>query len=113
MNLKSLAYRTLLLNRPIIARNAADQIFPLQFTQIHDPPEPFLLHRQTFGDPPPAVEEGEEEVPDARISYVIFGRWQMFQRMCITDVVYMDGTFKICPRPYRQYFTIHIFMGKR
>ena len=37
----------------------------------------------------------------------------MFERMVAADVVYMDGTFKICPRPYMQYFTIHIFVGNR
>ena len=56
-NLKSLAYRTLILNRPHIARNAADQNFPLQFTQVHDD-----------------VHEGEEEIPDERVSYAIFQR---------------------------------------
>ena len=112
-NLKSLAYRTLILNRPHIARNAADQNFPLQFTQVHDPPEQYLLHRESYGEPPPAIEEGEEEIPDERVSYVIFGRWHMFERMCAAEVVYIDGTFKICPLPYKQYFTIHIFIGKR
>lgn len=47
-NLKSLAFRTLNLNRPHIARNAADQNFPLEFTQIYDPPEQYLLHRESF-----------------------------------------------------------------
>lgn len=38
-----------------------------------------------------------------------FGTRKFFKRMCQATVVHMDGTFKVCPAPFQQLFTICSF----
>jgi hypothetical protein len=60
----------------------------------------FLLFQHSF----PTVPDG---VVDNHI--LCFGTKKFFEKMCQAKVVHMDGTFKVCPAPYQQLFTICSF----
>jgi hypothetical protein len=60
----------------------------------------FLLFQHSF----PTVPRG---VVDNHI--LCFGTKKFFRKMCEAKVVHMDGTFKVCPAPYQQLFTICSF----
>ncbi|KAI8487142.1 hypothetical protein Bbelb_349400 [Branchiostoma belcheri] len=44
---------------------------------------------------------------DNDLGILVFGTNRNFSRLRHCSVLYMDGTFKTCPRPYSQFFTIH------
>jgi MULE transposase domain len=106
LNLASMAARAKKKASPVIADNGADQEFPGEW-QLTNLNEQFLLIKETLGEPP---EEGEE---DLRQTFVAFGSDAHFARLCSTDTIYIDGTFKVCPHPYAQYFTFHCFVENR
>ena len=44
---------------------------------------------------------------------LLFGTIEFLGKLCTADTVYMDGTFKSCPLPFKQIYTLHCFiMGK-
>ena len=76
--------------------------------------------------PPNPVEIEEIEIPD-ELKYlkdgnsfilidcledrmIIFAREDMFIRFCNQNIIYMDGTFKTCPKQFAQLYTIHCFL---
>lgn len=40
--------------------------------------------------------------------YFTFGTTQLIHDLCAADHLFMDGTFKSCPSPFSQLYTIHI-----
>lgn len=42
---------------------------------------------------------------------LVFGLWSVFLELCGSDCWYMDGTFRVCPDPFYQLFTIHYFFS--
>jgi len=47
---------------------------------------------------------------DADQRIIIFATDQMLHRLTIASTLYMDGTFKACPKLFYQLFSIHIFI---
>ena len=48
------------------------------------------------------------DVSDRKI--LLFGTIEFLRKLCTADTVYMDGTFKSCPSPFKQIYTIHCFI---
>ena len=89
---------------PKIQTNAAEQRFPRDLTLTSDGQE----HLMYIGV------DGEAPLPgevDERLTAVIFSTRAEFHRCIRSNKVSMDGTFKVCQRPYSQFFTIHGFVG--
>lgn len=64
----------------------------------------FLMHFEVIGNAPAAG-------PDNRETYLVFCTEVFFRMLCEAPRVNMDGTFKTCPRPFVQLFTLHIPLG--
>ncbi|XP_053202906.1 uncharacterized protein LOC128387687 [Panonychus citri] len=43
---------------------------------------------------------------------LVFGSFKSFQRLAEADNIYMDGTFKSCPKLFYQIYTIHVMINK-
>ena len=41
---------------------------------------------------------------------IVFGTDDSLRRLCASDIVSMDGTFKVCPRVFYQFYVIHSHM---
>lgn len=91
---------------PKIQSSAAVQRFPHEFTLTSDGQQ-HLMYIGVQGDRPL---QGEV---DHRLTAVIFSTRTEFLRCIRSNLVSMDGTFQVCPRPYEQFFTIHGFIGDK
>ncbi len=49
----------------------------------------------------------------ANNDYLIFATLENMRRLCLANVIYMDGTFDTAPQLYEQVYTVHCFVGKR
>lgn len=62
-----------------------------------------FMHKEVIGDDP-------EEV---QLVFIAFATEDDFHFLMTSKTVYFDGTFKTCPKPFQQLFTIHSFFGNR
>ena len=44
---------------------------------------------------------------------IIFASDDMIKELCNSDTIYMDGTFKTCPRLFNRLFTINLFVHEQ
>ena len=44
---------------------------------------------------------------------IIFASDDMISQLCNSDVIYMDGNFKTCPRLFYQLFTKNVFVHEQ
>lgn len=56
---------------------------------------------------------GDDEVDSRTVVFAVFGVEEDFEILAEAADVSADGTFSICPRPYKQYFTLHTKFGSR
>lgn len=105
-SLESMGQRSHNKGLPNIQLNAAEQRFPQEYTLTSDGQQ-HLMYIGVHGERPLYGEE------DNRLTAVIFSTRSEFIRCIRATRVHMDGTFKVCPRPYKQFFTIHGFIGDK
>ena len=74
-------------------------IFPEEMKYLHD--ELFLQIHHNF------------EHAAENHTILVFGLQQEFISLCASDCWYVDGTFKVCPAPFYQLFTVHYFHMNR
>lgn len=91
---------------PRIQIQAAEQRIPREYSMTSDNQQ-HLMYVGIQGDRPLYGDE------DNRLTAVIYSTRSEFLRCVQSNRVCMDGTFKICPRPYKQFFTIHGIIGDK
>lgn len=90
-SLKSSLYRNHRVRLPVLPQSREDVVFEGEWAQTMSG-APFLL----------ASEGAEDKI-------VIFATRDNLELLSAADTVYMDGTFRVCPRLFYQVFTLHIF----
>lgn len=105
-SLCSMGYRSQMKGLPPISANPAEQDIPLEFTRTQSG-EQHLMYVGIYGEPPDV-----DEI-DERLVAVVFSTRDEFIRCIRSRRVNMDGTFKTCPRPYKQFFSIHGYVGEK
>ena len=76
-----------------------DVIIPEEYRRAENGHQ-FLLFQDSFPNIPGGPLENH---------ILCFGTRKFFKKMCNATVVHMDRTFKVCPAPYQQLFTICSF----
>lgn len=113
-------------NQPKIRKLAAYQTFPGEYSLTRDSQQ-FLLYNwienhwlpsddeyEVFSNPEGLIELlGDEVLESQTIVFAAFGIERDFEILAEATDVSADATFNICPRPYRQYFTMHTKFGNR
>ena len=113
-------------NQPKIRRVAAFQSFPGDYSLTWDNRQ-FLLYigidhywldaddYVSFANPDVLLQDVhyDEELNSRTVVFAVFGLEEDFEMLAEAPDVSADATFSICPRPYKQYFTMHTKFGNR
>ncbi|XP_068228079.1 uncharacterized protein [Palaemon carinicauda] len=95
---------------PVEANSATDLVIPNKLKVTHTGERNFLLY-DTKTESETLNAEFEEEEAQERI--LAFGSENNLRRLAKSDIWFLDGTFKTCPKQFYQIYTIHyIFQGQ-
>ena len=103
-SLSSMGHRSNIKHTPRIHKSPADQEIAGEYSKTADGKQ-FLLYYGVKGDPP---NHGEH---DKRLVIAMFSTREAFTTCVKSKHVCFDGTFKVCPRPFHQLYTIHAYVG--
>ena len=103
-SLSSMGHRASKKSTPPIRSSPADQMIPDEYAKTIDG----LQHLMYFGveGEPPVNDE-----TDQRLVIAMFSTVDSFTKCAHATHVCFDGTFKVCPRPFYQLYTIHAYIG--
>jgi len=76
--------------------------FPLNFRQDYNQQEPFLFFNAEY------IPEENDDVPKRLLAFM---NENSAQQLCNAEKIFLDGTFKICPKPFQQLLTICTMRG--
>ena len=99
-----MGHRSNIKHTPTIQKNPAEQQIVGEYSKTVDGKR-FLLYYGVKGDPP---NNGEA---DKRLVIALFSTKESFETCIKSKHVCFDGTFKVCPRPYYQLYTIQAYVG--
>ncbi|XP_068245404.1 uncharacterized protein [Palaemon carinicauda] len=95
---------------PVEANSATDLVIPNKLKVTHTGERNFLLYDKKTESETLIAEFEEEEVQERILA---FGSENNLRRLAESDIWFLDGTFKTCPKQFYQIYTIHyIFQGQ-
>ena len=103
-SLSSMGNRSSSKHTPPIRQAAADQIIPEEYSKTIDG----LQHLLYYGIKGPQPRDGQS---DQRLVIAVFSTIESFTKCIKARHICFDGTFKVCPRPFYQLYTIHAYIG--
>ena len=103
-SLSSLCHRSSIRHIPVICSNAGDQVIPQNYARTIDGMQ-HLLYFGVRGQRP----RGNEI--DKRLVVALFSTQDSFRTCINAKHVCFDGTFKVCPRPFYQLYTVHAYIA--
>lgn len=102
--LSSMGHRSSVRHTPPVKKIAADLDIPEEYAKTLDGYQ-HLLYYGVDGQRPRIGEV------DRRLVIAIFSTEESFERCVKARHVCFDGTFKVCPHPFYQLYTIHAYIG--
>lgn len=84
-----------------------DALYDIRRASVPRTPKTIAELKEQLEAPWTLTRSGEQFVQFISLEMIVLFEHRFFERLCQAEEIYMDGTFKICPKLFRQFYTIH------